>query len=90
MPDGGSAESRERKRRFQQIQICLPLSQPVLLPELQLLLPEPALPLPVSQELPQLMPVFLHHDKEPISFSNKLNMCLNEKVYQFHKCPNKG
>ena len=37
MPDGGSAESRERKRRFQQIQICLRLSQPELLPGLELL-----------------------------------------------------
>jgi DNA-binding transcriptional regulator WhiA len=30
VPDGGSAESRERKRHFQQIQICLRLLQPEL------------------------------------------------------------
>ena len=37
-----------------------------------------------------MVPVFSHHDKEPIPFSNKLNIRLDEKVYQLHKFLNKS
>ena len=44
----------------------------------------------ILQELPQLTPVFPYHDKEPIAFSNKLNIRFDEKVYQLHKFLNKS